>query len=509
MKRYEVLRKLQPIYSDDAPVFLLDGQILKDKFNDGCLLQLKLQNVGDKIIKSISLNVKAYDAKGNLLDTGEYNYLDLHSKRDDNCGKNQAIELRNNQTRNVDLKIQKIIFDDDSVLDVSDVKWYPLPQKDAITNVLSESRLLLQYHLDHGYRTNYIAKEFGNYWYCTCGGINHSYEQKCHLCEKELHKLKQSYPLRTGFDQIFKVGDLTELKENFSSAGMTTLKEHADKRERDKQNRQKARRRALQWAGSFAAVCLCLFLFVTQLVLPYKQYRETLAKITAGNYEEAYTELRELGSFFDSEKYLSNFHALPVHIEDNTNAISMDMTYDQQGRLIEENAVFTVDYEPINYKTVYTYEGYTLKSSVTETDKKIFNATYSNDGKTVTCESYLKEKIHEDGTVDDADKEMYTYTLEFDSHYNVVSMKLEGDYEQEISYNYEYDENDRLDVIRSEDESDAYQYYYKDGMIDSIYEKSDSYTINFENKLFYSTKLEPYVGWWYRNPWILFVEYRV
>lgn len=509
MKRYEELRKLQPIYSNDVPVFLLDGQLLKDRYSDGCLLRLKLQNVGNKIIKSISLRVKTYDAKGNLLDIGEYNYLDLNSKRDGIIGTDKVFELKNNQTRDVDFKIQTIVFEDDSVLDVCDAKWEPLPEKEVITDLIKDPKMLEIYRSRNGFRTNYIAREFGDYWYCTCGGINHSHELKCHECLEELPKLKQSYNSNAYVNKLFKVGNLTDLKESYNMDTLTKrLDQRLDREERKEQKKKRQRIRLIKWVSSLAVAFLCVYLLKTFLVDPYRQYRDALSDITAGNYQKAYNELKELDSFFDSEKYLENFHFLPTHIDDNTNALSMDMTYDRQGRLIAEVSSFVVDDQPVEYKTTYSYKDDKLVSSVTETETKIFNSTYSDDGKTVVCESYLKEDI-KDGEVDDEKKENYTYILEFDKQYNVTSVQLEGDYEETHLYTYEYNEDHQANEISSEDSYDVYSYSYLDKELRKIREESDDYSISYDNKLFYSTKIEPYVGWWYRNPWYLFVENRV
>lgn len=509
MKRYEILRELEPVYSNDAPVFVLDGQLLKDKYNDDCLLRLKLQNVGDRPIKSVSIKVKSYNSNGTLLDVGEYSYVDLHSERDNIFGSNQVIELKYSQTRDIDFEIQKIVFEDDSVLDVTDVKWEILPEKEQLTNLITDSKTLEIYRSRYGFRTNYLAKEFGDYWYCTCGGINHSAELKCHSCLKELPKLKQSYSPKANFDQLFKVGDLAQLKESYNMETLTMrLQERLFKEKREQARKQKKRKRIIKWAASLAVIVLCTFLLKTFLVSPYIQYRHALSDITEGNYEKAYGELVELDSFFDSDKYLANFHFLPTHISDNANALSMDMKYDRRGRLIEETSKFVIDNETVEYKTKYTYKEDKLESSVTESDKQIFNSTYSDDGKKVVCEAYLKENVH-DGEINDEDKEVYTYTLEYDPQNNVTSVILEGDYEESHIYNYKHSDDHKAQEISSEDSYDVYDYIYKEGELVQLREYSEDYAISYENQLVYSPTIEPYVGWWYRNPWFLFVENRV
>lgn len=110
MERYETLRVLHPIYSNNAPVFVLAGQLLKDNVEDVCLLQLKFQNVDTKAIKAISIFAKTYDAFGNLLDVGEYSYLDFKDGRDSIFGNDKVIELRNNQTRDIELIIARLYY---------------------------------------------------------------------------------------------------------------------------------------------------------------------------------------------------------------------------------------------------------------------------------------------------------------------------------------------------------------------------------------------------------------
>ena len=486
MERYETLRVLHPIYSNNAPVFVLAGQLLKDNVEDVCLLQLKFQNVDTKAIKAISIFAKTYDAFGNLLDVGEYSYLDFKDGRDSVFGNDKVIELRNNQTRDIEFKIRQIVLYNDQVLDVSDAKWETLPAQTPLTYKITDPKLMEQYRLENGPKTNFVVKEFGDYWYCTCGAVNPIKELNCHSCRKNKAELEATY-------------NLDALAER--------LERRLYEEERVKQNQAKARKRVLIWAGSALAAALCVFLLVTQLILPYKQYRQALAHITEGNYETAYTELKELGSFFDSEKYMDNFRFLPTHIEDEYNDIQMDMKYDSAGRLVEEKSAFVLDDgKTVNYKTVYSYKEGKLVSSITETENKVFNASYSEDGKTVECEAYNKADIQE-GEVDPEKKENYTYTLTFDEFHNVTSVELTGDYEETHNYAYEYLDKE-LEISSSENSGDKYYYFYTDGQLDRIRDEYDD-NILLTNKLFYTAGIEPYVGWWYRNPWYLFVENRV
>lgn len=485
MERYEILRKYRPLYSNNAPVFVLAGQLVKDNVTDDCLLQLKFQNVGDKAIKAVSIYAKTYDAFGNLLDVGEYSYLDVNSGRESVFGDDKVITLKNNQTRDIEFEIREIVFYNDSVLDVTDAKWETLPEKIALSYKISDPKMMEQYRLENGKNTLYIAREFGDYWYCTCGAVNHSHELNCHSCRKNLAEIKETYDL---------------------DALAVRLQERLDKEEREERKKAEQTKRIIKWTVSVAAAAVCLFLLVTQLILPYKTYRQALSNITAGNYQQAYTELKSVKDFSDSRDYLNNFYILPTHIEDNQNALSMDMKYDKHGRLIEEDSTFMNDEgREMKYKTVYTYEGNNLVSSLTESGDTIFEAVYSDSGKTVECKLYNKNDVH-DGIVDENKAKNYTYTLSFDEHQNLTSVELTGDYEQSDHYSYTYDENDQLSEIKSE----YYTYYssYEDGIMNKISD-GDSYELSYDNQLFYSPTIEPSVGWWYRNPWFLFVENRV
>lgn len=92
-ERYTRLFSLQKnLYTYSSPVTIAAGALLKDNSTNQMLVQLKFQNISNKVIKAIKVNLVLMDTLGNILsENTEHQYLDTDLHRNNYFG--QKIRL--------------------------------------------------------------------------------------------------------------------------------------------------------------------------------------------------------------------------------------------------------------------------------------------------------------------------------------------------------------------------------------------------------------------------------
>ena len=83
-ERYTRLFSLsEQLYIENAPVIIAAGALLKDNKTDNVLVQLKFQNIEEKQIKALTVQIIPLDIKNKKIgEKIEYQYLDLNEERD-------------------------------------------------------------------------------------------------------------------------------------------------------------------------------------------------------------------------------------------------------------------------------------------------------------------------------------------------------------------------------------------------------------------------------------------
>lgn len=111
-ERYTRLFSLpENIGQDGCPVLISAGALLKDNNTEKVLVQLKLRNISEQVIKSVKVKINAYDTAGTSLKGIEaFSYLDLTVERDDEFGSQTPIVLPDKTTRSFDVEIVAVIF---------------------------------------------------------------------------------------------------------------------------------------------------------------------------------------------------------------------------------------------------------------------------------------------------------------------------------------------------------------------------------------------------------------
>ena len=92
MGRYENVSRLpNNLYTQDSPLLIAAGALLKDNQTGNILAQIKFRSLSNKEIKAIKVHIKAFDVSGvEVQGVEEYQYLDLSVSRNEEFGQKNS-----------------------------------------------------------------------------------------------------------------------------------------------------------------------------------------------------------------------------------------------------------------------------------------------------------------------------------------------------------------------------------------------------------------------------------
>ena len=193
--RFEKLFSLpENLYAIGAPVVIAQGFLLKDHEKENLLAQLKLKNIGPKVISAVKLSLVPVDESGNALaDKMTYAYPHLAAARDDYFGQKSAVIVSAAEATGFVAAVVEVTFADETKWNADDdTNWAPLPvQKDLLTLLQGDAELVKQYQLEYTPEAKFQPVIDRDLWCCTCGAVNARDEAQCHVCGCELEALSK------------------------------------------------------------------------------------------------------------------------------------------------------------------------------------------------------------------------------------------------------------------------------------------------------------------------------
>ena len=172
-----------------CPILLLNGKLSRNLKKSNFLFQLKFQNLCEKMIQTVCIDISGLDMNRNPIGIAKCHYLNLNLKRDDKCIRETPLFLPELQIQTAAIRIHKVVFSDYSVWKdhKNPVEQFPILK--PLTSVLPEQHLREQYYracssLSDTSHNAYALHEFFDFWTCTCGSINWNNEKECHTCGK-------------------------------------------------------------------------------------------------------------------------------------------------------------------------------------------------------------------------------------------------------------------------------------------------------------------------------------
>lgn len=384
--RFQTLEKSKTILvSEGCPVGINAWAIVKDTRTDAVLAQLKLQNMGEERIKACKVAVKAFEINGDPLEGIEsFSFLDLNVRQGDTFGSKIPIYLPYNTTRRIEPSITEIVFNDQSIWKSQDEEWKSLPEQKEI--VFEDKELERQFQIETKESGKYEPTLFSGFYICTCGTVNLE-GHACYHCHNSydsiqsilldipgLERMKEERLTEQAFQKAIanqrerdNPGALKQAEEAFNELGSYKDSEERkqdchdrilelDRIEKEKEEerqkqliqqailRQKNKKKRIIVGSLLAAVaCIVFVVLLITVIIPRQALKnkmnQALNMLNAGQYDEAYVLLEELG---DTEAIIQN---KKERITALTNNGEYDQAYVLMGELGETDKIISSKYD--------------------------------------------------------------------------------------------------------------------------------------------------------------------
>lgn len=399
-ERFERLYKLPDnLYTNESPIIISAGALLKDNDTGSVVVQLKFQSVSPKSIKAVKISLSAYDVSGaEIQGAQDFQYLDLNIYNGQDFGSNRAIIMPAAVTRRVSVQSVTVVFSDESSWKNTHA-YCPLPTSSSLEQHFGDSELVKQYHLCTNDAAIVAPVEEGSLWRCSCGVWNSG--NSCTNC-------------RISKGTVFSKLDVTFL------ADQKTARLAEEKRQREEYNKalelQKAQAaaskrkirkittKAIAIALSCFAVLFAAVYVVRNVIVPSIVYNDAVELIGQEKYLEAYYRLHKCRGYKDTEDVLNNFILVyeksTYTFSDGKTSVT-DYIYDEEGRCTSEKTLNSSG-SISSFEYQYDEAGNLLKEIENMSDGRVFitEFIYGNYG----CIKEEHSSLHQD----------YKYTTEYE-----------------------------------------------------------------------------------------------
>ena len=325
IERYKIIRTFEhKDWLKDAPIKIEKSQLLLDTLINHTVLQIKMFNLSDEIIRSVYLDINCFDdAMDYVKSLVDINYLSVDVKPQSNFGDRQPIILESLQIANVEIIIKKVVFTDGAVWRNDDKKvGISLPEQLLINtqDVLYEQ--IVREFKGKNTKPYYWIENNEDNWRCTCGQANSWTTVKCGYCGTEkdwLEKhLNKDYLIEE--DREYQEKELMRKKKELEEKHIKAEEEKRVKEEKTRrdqeaekhkeelriQNEFKKKKliRIIIIVLSFCAVVIVAGIAYKNILSPYITYNKALHLYEDEKYEDASEVFIDIIGYKNSKQML-------------------------------------------------------------------------------------------------------------------------------------------------------------------------------------------------------------
>ena len=288
MNRYNILFRISDNqYIESSPVIIVAGALLRDNVDNKNLVQLKLKNIDNKKIIALKVHIDLYDENGLILkDCVKYEYLGLDECRDQEFGEQIPIIVSNN-SRKITVSVLEVLFDDYSQWCSYDQEWTSIGKQKPIDSVMQSNELKEQYFIEFGKEAEFLVNYQKDLWLCACGGINHMWEEQCHICQKT--------------PTYYKSYDVDNLLDK--------AKKRIDEKKYYKRKKKKQFLLVIGLIGGIILLGIVGKYAYKNIIVPNTIYHNAKQLYEADNYEEAIEKFTSLGEYRDAHKWVNRCYS--------------------------------------------------------------------------------------------------------------------------------------------------------------------------------------------------------
>ena len=309
------------LYGEGAPVLIAAGVLLWDNKAGQALVQLKLRNIGRKVIRGANVTVFPLDDAGNPIGASVcHSYTEQNAAGNGDFGQKSAIVLPDAAAASFTARVDAVEFTDGSCWTGS-AAWEALPSPQTLES-LDDPELAKQFRMKFGENSRCLPTKVKDLRYCTCGAVNRGEEAVCCACGKVLFSFGENELAELNAQKEDRLAAEREEAEQRRLAEeaerkAAALREEQARREAEalRQEKEQARRARREKTGRVVKKTLLIlfaaalviglsFVAVTKFVIPEVQrnqaYRQAEEWFNSGAYEEAETAFLELGDYKDA-----------------------------------------------------------------------------------------------------------------------------------------------------------------------------------------------------------------
>ncbi len=291
-ERYSRLYALpERLYTENAPVLILAGALLKDNQTGRVLAQLKFRSLSAVPIRALKISLRAFDVTGTeLRGVAEQQYLDLDVRLGASFGEKTAVFLPDSVTRSFSCACTAAVFADGSTWTAAeDAVWEPLHPQQSLKTALGSLELLDQYRRETSQRAEYVVTEDRGLWLCACGTPNPQTEVTCMSCGTNRERVLAALDvkaLKAHADEL--AAEKARKAEEKAKRAAEAARLAAEERECRKKQLAKVRK------------CLALaaaILITTKVIIPNNKYNAAAKLLEEEKYDEAIAAFEALGDY--------------------------------------------------------------------------------------------------------------------------------------------------------------------------------------------------------------------
>ena len=185
-ERFTKVFSLTPnLYAKGCPIIIEAGALQKDTETGNLIAQLKMKNIGEKIITSCKVTLRAYENNGQEVEgVKEFSYLDLNANPGSEFGSKTPIFLPDTTARSFAVTVEEIVCADNSIDSLAHSEWKQIPEQEIASSILGSSELAKQYEVEAGRSAKYVPQITDGMFLCGCGAVNLKTNSKCYNCGK-------------------------------------------------------------------------------------------------------------------------------------------------------------------------------------------------------------------------------------------------------------------------------------------------------------------------------------
>jgi len=319
VERFEKLFSLPDnLYSENSPVIILAGALLKDAETGRLIAQIKYKSVSEIPIVALKVGISAHDVSGKELEgIEEYQYLDLDIHNGQVFGSNKAIVFPDSVTRTFMFKNITVVFSDGTSHNVV-LPVTPLPQLENLQAVLKSDEIIKQYQLSVNGAAMYIPQDNKELWSCSCGEWNKG--SSCSKCKANKETVFTAFDVSTLETEVKQRLALEKAeKEKNEEIAERARYEALEKEKLKKEQREQKVGKFIKLLPLFACILVVVVTLsiISNTIKNNSIYDNALGLMDAGRYEEALYEFASIPKHKDSSEKMKELIDVLIYTDDD------------------------------------------------------------------------------------------------------------------------------------------------------------------------------------------------